>query len=199
MLYTNEEINKKIAKIQRTRKIISIIAYVILVPLLVYNLSLIFQALINPDRTPSFFGIKTYVIISGSMQPKLDIGDIVVVKDTNEENIKENDVISFRKGQGVVTHRIIKIEDTEGKKLYITKGDNNNVEDSDKITHESIEGKVIGSIKYLGNISLILQGKMAIIVIAIFVYIYISRSGRKNAKLKMRKQKRIKYEEENDL
>lgn len=144
MQYTDETIRKRKKKNDKIKKIIKTITYIVLVPLLIYNISLIIQALANPNKTPSFFGIKTYVIVSGSMMPELNIGDIVIVK--SAEDYQEGDIISFRQGQNVITHRISEILKTENGILYKTKGDNNNTEDSGMIEIDAIEGKTIGKI-----------------------------------------------------
>ena len=86
--------------------------------------------MINKSETPNFFGIKTFVIISGSMEPNLKISDIVIIKRCEQNELKENDIISFRSGQSVITHRINKIIETENGVEYITKGDNNNTKDN---------------------------------------------------------------------
>lgn len=175
MLYTNEAIKRR-QKITNFKNIISKILYVILIPLLIYNISLIFQALVTPDKTPSFFGIKTYVVVSGSMEPGINIGDIVIAKSIDEDELKVGDIICFRQGQSVITHRISKIIDSNGKIEYKTKGDNNNAEDSGTITSDLIEGKVLIRIPFLGNITLLFQGKMFLIILFCIVCIGLSHS-----------------------
>ena len=193
MLYTKEAIIRRKKKAQKIQKIISIIGYILLIPLLIYNVSLIVQAITNPDKTPSFLGIKTYAILSGSMEPDIKTGDIVIVKETDESDIEIGDVISFRRGQTVITHRIIEI--VEDTKTYKTKGDNNNVEDSVDVEFGSIEGKVIGRIPFLGKISQIFSGKITMIAIALMAYIYFSHVSKVNRKRNRRKVKRLKHEE----
>ena len=84
----------------------------------------------------------------------------------NVQFLQEGDIISFRQGQSVITHRINKIMDENGEIVYQTKGDNNNIEDSGTITDSVIEGKVIYKIPKLGKISLFLQNKIILIIIA---------------------------------
>ena len=121
MQYTNDAIKKRMKRKNKVRTIMRILVYLLLFPLLIYNISLIFQALINPNKTPSFLGIKTFVIVSGSMQPEFDIGDVVVVKEVAENELQSGDVISYREGQSIITHRIIGIENVDNKKLFKTK------------------------------------------------------------------------------
>lgn len=192
MLYTKEAINNRKKKANRLKKAVNALLYILLIPLLVYNIILIAQAIIKPNETPNFFGIKTYVIISGSMEPNYRIGDIVVVKDT--ENLQIGDVISFRQGHSIITHRIIDITEDNGKIQYLTKGDSNNATDSGKIENKLVEGKVIGKVPFLGKITLLLQGKIAIILVILIIYSYLSYSGKLRKRKENRREKRIKHE-----
>lgn len=95
-------------------------------------------------------------------------------------NYKSGDIISYRKGESVVTHRISSIIEENGNVFIKTKGDNNNTEDSGTITIDSVEGKVINTIPKLGNIVLALQDKTVLIVVILFTYICISRTIRQS-------------------
>ena len=197
MLYTEEAIMKRQQKAQSVKKVITITAYILISILLIYNISLIIQSIVNPSKTPSFFGVKTYSIISGSMEPAIHIGDIVLAKETKKEDLQIGDIISFRLGQSVVTHRIIRIDETENGDIYITKGDKNNTEDKAEIKIDLIEGKVIGRIPFLGKISKLLQGNISIIVILLMIYIYYSHTSKISRIKNRRKAKRILHEENN--
>lgn len=189
MRYTNKEITKRRNIEIKIKNSFNILIYIILISIMSYNISLIFQSIICQNRTPSFFGIKTYVIISGSMEPNINIGDIVIVKE--EKELQVGDVISYRKGQSVITHRIVNITE---QKEYKTKGDNNNTEDSEIILDKDIEGKVIKVVPKLGKLALLLKNKIIIIVILIILYMCISMNYRKNKKKNSRHQKRLEYE-----
>lgn len=197
MLYTQDAIKKRKNRAQIYRGIVSIIGYLLLIPLLIYNISLIIQAVREPNKTPSFFGIKTYVIISGSMSPEFEIGDIVIVKEVKERVLKQGDIISFRQGQKIITHRIIEVlqEEEKNKIVYKTKGDNNNTEDTGTVDYDSIEGIMIGKIPFIGKVSLLMQGKITLFAIAFLVYIYFSHIANVNKRENRRRVKRLKYEE----
>lgn len=196
MLYTNSAISKRKNRKRKLKNFLSIVINILLIPILIYNLSLIVQAILNPKKTPSFLGIKTYVIISGSMQPELNIGDIVIVEEVDKEELKKEDIISFRKGQSVVTHRISEIINENENITFKTKGDNNNTEDSGTINFEMIEGKVIKIVPNIGKISLALQNKLVIILITIIGYIYLLISGTNKKKKNKRYIKRLNHENE---
>ena len=94
---------------------------------------------------------KVMTVLSGSMEPAIKMGSIVVVKPVDDYKI--GDIITFgpySKKKPPTTHRIYDIEVVEGKPVYITKGDANNAPDNRKITKKDIVGKVLFDVPYLG-------------------------------------------------
>ena len=194
MIYTKENILKRKSRNEKIKRIIVTVVYVILIPLLCYNISLIIQAVVNPNETPSFFGIKTYVIVSGSMEPELEIGDMIVVKNINTSELEVGDIISFRQGQSIVTHRISRIIENDGEIEFVTKGDNNNAEDSGTISEDLVEGKVVSVIPIIGKVSVLLQNKIVIITVILIIYLYFSNTGNIKRRKRERHRKRVLYE-----
>lgn len=194
MRYTNDVINKKIKDGNRRKIIFRIVIYILIIPIIIYNISLIVFSIINKNETPCFFGIKTFVIVSGSMQPDLMIGDIVIVKKCDKNDINVGDIISYRSGQSVITHRIVEFIESDGQTGYITKGDNNNVKDNVVVKFEDIEGKYIGKISKLGNVVLFLKNKIVIISIILIFYLIYVHELKVNEKIQIRKEKREKFE-----
>ena len=84
-----------------------------------------------------------YYIKTGSMEPTLPVGTIVVV-DRNEK-AQEGDIFAYQNGKNVVIHRIIAV-DEEG---YLFQGDANPSQDAAKVTREQLVGKVTAKIKLL--------------------------------------------------
>lgn len=202
MKYTKENLEKRRKKVEFSKKTFATIIYIILIPIIFYNTMIIVQAVTNAKETPSVFGIKTFVIISGSMEPSLEIGDIVVIKKVDEEDLKEGDVISFRNGESIITHRINKIiVDKNGIKQYETKGDNNNISDKSFVKYEEIEGKLFSKIPYAGKMVLLLKNKLIIIIILIIFYImYIHNANVEDRRLMRKEKRRVlkeKYKREN--
>lgn len=92
-------------------------------------------------------GYGIYVVESGSMEPTIPVGGIVIA-DRNYPygNIKVNDVIVYRKGDIMVTHRVVR-KVSEGLE---TKGDANRAADGLSVTSENFEGKIVESIPKIG-------------------------------------------------
>ena len=179
---------------QKLKRILSIIALIILIPILIISGVILINSYVHPDEVPSFFGWKPFIVLSGSMETQISVGDIVVVKEVATNTLKKGDIIAFKSNDIVITHRIDDIIVEDGKTKYITKGDNNNAEDSGIISYEMIEGKVVKHISQIGKIAIILQKKGTIIFIILILYIYILYSSSIKKKRALRKLKREEFE-----
>lgn len=178
--------------------IIIYILYMIILPFIIYDVIFIIKTISNPNKTPDIMGIKTFSIVSESMQPTINVNDIVIVKDSNDYHIE--DIITFIIDNETITHRIINIEtDENGEYVYTTKGDNNDVADVNKIKINQIEGKYIFKIPKIGKIFNILKNKFIFetIIIVLLIILYIER--KKTNKKMERKVKRVKFENKKRL
>lgn len=195
-MYKIDKVQKENQRIQVIGRIVSAILYMILIPIIIYNLTLIIKSFLNPNQTPDFFGYKSFVIMSGSMEPTIKKGDAILVKEVPEEEIRINDIISFTiQNKTNVTHRVIGIAEENGKRKYTTKGDNNNTEDKERITYEQIDGKYQFKISQFGIVINLLKSKITLmILVGIIVFIACYKSKIKKRK-EQRKEKRKKYEE----
>ena len=168
------------------KKISTVLFWIILFVIALYSIIVISEKLIWKDKTPTIFGYKNFIVISGSMTPSLNIGDIVFVTFTND--IKENDIITFRVNNGVVTHRVVEILEENGEKRYKTKGDANNTSDTELLKIEDIEGKYRFKIGYVGNIILFLQSKNGIALLVTILAISLILNNGKEEKNKKSKE-----------
>lgn len=109
-----------------------------------------YQASKNPDQIPAIFGYKPFTVLSNSMQPAFSAGDMVFVKEKPASDIAVNDVITFKEGERkLITHRVV--EKTE--RGFVTKGDSNNVKDSEIVTSDNVVGTHVFTIPKAGYIS----------------------------------------------
>lgn len=194
-MYKIEKVQKEKQRVQWIGKVISAIMYIILIPMIIFNFTLIIKSFLKPNKTPDFLGFKSFVIVSGSMEPTIMKGDAIFVKEVAEQEIKNNDIISFTQGKTNVTHRIVEITEENGKKIYTTKGDNNNTEDKDKITYEQIEGKYQFKINQFGIVTQILKSKTTLIILILAIILISCYKGKIKIRKQERKEKRKKYEE----
>lgn len=105
------------------------------------------------------FKYEPVAIMSNSMQPIYSRGDAVIVeKIKNKEELEVNDIIEFNLNGVFTLHRIIAIEKyNNGNIIYVTKGDNNNNIDKDKVSDEQVIGKVKFVIPKVGYPSVLLN------------------------------------------
>lgn len=142
-------------------------------------------------------GIKIFNVLSGSMEPKIHVGSIVIVQP--EKEYKVGDIITFlpknsKKGD-TVTHRIFSIKDQSGNTFFETKGDANNAPDSEIIPAPSVLGKEIFSIPLLGypvGYAKTREGLIFIIIIPATIIIYSELLAIKNETAKLLAKRRTK-------
>ena len=192
-MYRLKDFDKSSKNIHIMLKAISIMIYIIIIPIIIFNITLVIKSCLNPSKTPTFFGIKSFVIVSKSMEPTIMTGDAIFVKQIAEENLKVDDIISFKDGESVNTHRIVEIVENNGIKRYRTKGDNNKKEDRDLVKYSQIEGKYEFRIKGFGKLIEILKNKITLVILLIILVLVSAMQVRLNKKKLERKEKRYKY------
>lgn len=143
------------------------------------------------DKLPMPFGYGAAVILSGSMEPEMSKGDLVLVAET--DSVAIGDVVVYQDGSTLILHRIIELDgDT-----VVTQGDANETAD-DPISLESVKGKVVFLLPYAGNIVNFLKTPIGIICI-IAAAIALLEIPRINEKKKDDEERRQIIEEINRL
>ena len=167
------------------------IACLILIPTLLINLYIIYQAKTNKDEVPSILGYKPFIVLSGSMETEIHKGDLIIVKEIEPSDLVLEDVIAFRDAEGTVTtHRIIDIVDKDGITYFITKGDNNSSQDQNLVEFDDVEGIYVGRIPNIGNIMNSLSEPTTIMILGLGItVIFIIGYSISNKKLKEEERK----------
>lgn len=94
---------------------------------------------------PTILGYQVKTVLSGSMEPAFYTGSIIVNELPSKDEIyKKGDIITFQSDGKLITHRIIDVNEANGKKLYETKGDHNDAPDAGYVQPENIVGKYTG-------------------------------------------------------
>ena len=120
--------------------------------------------------------LKIMAVTSGSMEPTIHTGAVVVIKP--EQSYKKEDIVTFKSTQkkdDFTTHRVFAVEEVDGSTVLQTKGDANKDPDFEKIGIDKVLGKVIFNIPVIGRaISFIktLPGLIIIIIIPSLAIIY---------------------------
>lgn len=129
-------------------------------------------AVVSAVIVPRLFGATPYTIITGSMQPQLPAGTVVIVRPIDPASISVGDVITVQLESGkdtVVTHRVYQIGyQLNGEMQFITKGDANDLPDDEPRLPVQIRGEVWYHIPYLGYVSSAFTGsqRYALMILA---------------------------------
>ncbi|MBP3700695.1 MAG: signal peptidase I [Lachnospiraceae bacterium] len=120
-----------------------------------------------PVTVPQWFGYQIYHITSGSMEPEIPTGSIILAKEIDPIELQPRDVIVFYGGQGAdaaVTHRVV--ENQRDDRKLVTKGDANAGNDVLPVPYQNVVGRMEWSIPALGFIVPIFastQGKLSLL------------------------------------
>ena len=189
---------------------LSIIMYAIIVILLLVGAVLLtyfidFKIRDSKLETPLY---GAYVIVSGSMEPLIKVRDAVIIKRADIDSIETGDVVTYKSLDPafygiLVTHRVVNIEEKNGKKVFITKGDHNETIDRVPVNFEQIQGKVVMRVPKIGYLKYFLvdyYGWIIAVVIPslgiIFYDIYKLFKNVKNSKAEKKNKERVMALEE---
>ena len=162
----------------------------ILIPILIVNIHIMVQAKNDKDTVPNIFGYKPFIVLSGSMETKIRIGDLIITKIIDPTSLKVDDVIAFRDEENTVTtHRIIDIIDKDGTTYFVTKGDNNSSQDRYLVKYKDVEGIYITRIPGVGQaLNELSKPTTMIIVILGITIVFILLFSISNKKLRKKEQ-----------
>lgn len=185
---------------------IVIIACAILIPMLIMNLSIMFQAKKDENAVPSVFGYKPFMVLSGSMETEIHKGDLIITKIIDPKTLKIDDVIAFRDAENTVTtHRIIDMVERNGETYFITKGDNNSSQDQNLVSLSDVEGIYVGRIPGIGSIMNSLAEPTTIIILVLGITVIFgiaftisNKKQREKEQLEFLEYKRMKEQQKNN-
>lgn len=130
------------------------------------------------DNKISFLNYRIFTVVTGSMEPKYKIGDVLIAKEKAPSEIKIGDAISYLASKGevknnVITHEVVNItKDENGKYLFHSKGLANLVEDP--IVHEEqLFGVVVYKTKLLSFVRKIISTDIGMLLFIIIPILYI--------------------------
>ncbi len=151
---------KKILNLKIFKIIKSLIYSFFVICLLCYIFMIGFQRF---SGNKSFMGYRFFTVATGSMAGVYDINDIIAVVDCNPDELKVGDDVAYHGNRGgfeglIITHRIIKIEESDSTRIFTTKGVNALMEDP-VITSQQIIGKVSGVVPVITPINHIVKSQ----------------------------------------
>ncbi len=151
---------------------LGIVMCVILIPILAINCTLLIKGYTNSEEVPTIGGVAPMIVLTESMSPLFDGGDLIFIRTAEAEDIQADHIISFfdpaGNGTSVVTHRVLEVIKEDGEIKFITKGDANNVEDRLAVRAQNLIGTYTGfRIPGAGHIAMFMQTTAGLIVCVI--------------------------------
>ena len=144
--------------------VIGTVLCVILIPVLIFNITLIVKSYTDKESVPSVAGWFPLIVLTDSMYPMIESGDLIVCHEIDPADIAVGDVISFfdpaGNGTAIVTHRVVEIVDG----MFRTRGDNNNTDDKLLVGPQDVVGTYKSRIPGAGNVALFMQTTTGLIV-----------------------------------
>jgi signal peptidase len=135
----------------------------------------------------NFLGFQMFIVKSGSMEPIIQTGSVVI--DKKETNYNIGNIITFKNGDknDTTTHRIVAMGTQSGSTYYIVKGDANNAPDPNRVPKTNVVGKEQFSIPYLGYIINSVRTLPGLIILIFIPAIIIISEEISNIKLEVSK------------
>ena len=152
---------EKVTPLHKLLTVIGTILCVILVPVLIINCILIVKSFTS-EEVPSVAGALPLIVLTDSMYPMIESGDLIICHTAEPDEIAVGDVIAFfdpaGNGSSIVTHRVIEVTEQNGAPAWRTKGDNNNTEDRLAVPADKLVAVYEGSrLAGFGNVALFMQ------------------------------------------
>ena len=181
----NESNKKSESKHSVAKKIWNIFMKIVTIIIAFVSIIIIVQKVTNNKQ--SFLGYRIFRVQTGSMIPKYQIGDVILVKERDENKIKVGDDVTYLGKDGVVkgiliTHRVKEIDEIEGKRVFHTQGIANSLEDP-IVYGDQINGVVQSKMYILTLICKMLNNKYifyfcGILPLTIYVFFRVFKNSR---------------------
>lgn len=128
------------------KKFISYFITILLIVTTFLCIILVFESVSSGNV--NLFGYRIFYVVTGSMEPTIPAGSVVITRSSPASEYSVGDVITFRSKISEIfgqpnTHRIVEIQNTDDEVQYITRGDANNANDSIPVKSSEIYGKVV--------------------------------------------------------
>lgn len=131
----------------------------------------------DSSHVANLAGYTPLSVVSNSMSPTFDAGDLIIIRSCDPETLQEGDIITFHtiinNEFALNTHRIAEIDDESGVRNYVTKGDNNEIADVHMITDGDIVGKFVVRLPKFGRVVEFLSsstGFLLVIVLPLLIF-----------------------------
>ena len=149
------------------------------------------------DNKISIFKYRMFTVVTGSMYPRYNIGDVLIAKEVKPETIRVGDTISYKGNNGdlkdkVITHEVVKVikDEKTGKYNFNARGLANIIEDP-MISEDQLFGVVKYKSFLLSVIYKIIKTSIGFYLFIIIPILYIISSEIIGALLRKEEKRRV--------
>jgi signal peptidase len=119
---------------------------------------------------PSLLGGRALTVMSGSMEPAVGVGDVVIDSRVAPVDVRVGDIVTFpdpEQSSRLITHRVRQVRLANGVAHFVTKGDNTNATERWDLPASGTIGRVEYRIPLLGFLVFSLHGPFARIALIV--------------------------------
>ena len=131
----------------------------------------------DTNKVASLAGFTPLSVVTDSMSPTFRSGDLILIRKCDTDRLANGDIVTFHtiinNEYTLNTHRIVEIQETNGLRSYVTKGDNNAIADVRMISDGDIVGRYVGRLPGFGRVMDFLSsslGFLLVIVLPLLVF-----------------------------
>ena len=125
----------------------------------------------DTNKVANLAGFTPLSVVSDSMAPTFRSGDLILIRRCDPAKLEQGDIISFHtiinNEYTINTHRISEIQEQNGLRSYVTKGDNNDIADVRMISDGDIIGRYVGRLPGFGKVVDFLSGTVGFLVVIV--------------------------------
>lgn len=125
----------------------------------------------DTNHVASLAGYTPLSVVSDSMSPTFDAGDLIIIRKCDPATLQEGDIVTFHtiinNEFSLNTHRITEIQEDGGARSYVTKGDNNAIADVHMITDGDIVGRFVTRLPKFGKLVDFLSSSMGFLLVIV--------------------------------
>lgn len=155
------------------KKAIGILLSVLLWAIILVTALFTFTTLATKDKNSvaRLAGFTPLIVKSDSMAPVFHAGDLIIIKTCDVKTLKKGDIITFHtiinNEYALNTHRIERINEDGNIRNFITKGDNNSIEDTSIVSDTDVVGIYVGKIPILGRLMIFLSSSTGFLLVIV--------------------------------
>ena len=155
-LFKEDKKKKNVAKKSGFQKVRDVIVSIFTIIVIIACWYAIIVKMILKVDVPMVAGYSALVVLSGSMEPTIMTGEVIVIHEQPDYNV--GDILTYRDSGVLVTHRIVE----KSGNTFVTRGDANNTNDAPIMKSQAV-GKTIFHIPYLGRAILFVQSPIGLV------------------------------------